>query len=51
MLLLLPLIFIFAVSMVVGVAIGYTLESYVLVFALIIIVALISGALEYIFYR
>src|SRR5439155_22658713 len=50
-LLLLPIIFIFAVSLVVGVAIGYTLESYVLVFALIIIVALISGALEYIFYR
>jgi|SRR5439155_24964065 len=50
-LLLLPILFIWALGLVVGVAIGLTLESYVLVFALIVVVALISGAFEYIFYR
>ena len=38
------------VLVVVGVAVPYTLESYILVFALIIAVALISGAFEYLFY-
>src|SRR5213594_1135842 len=49
-LLLLPILFIWAFGLVVGVAVGYSLESYVLVFALIIIVALVSGAIEYLFY-
>jgi len=50
LLLLLPVLFIWAFGVVVGVQVAYTLESYVLVFALIIAVALISGALEYLFY-